>query len=138
MRRLSILVGALFIAACQSGQEGIVDFDATLAGTAGYASYSGDARAVAGLGNTVITVRLEGATPGARHPWHVHSGDCGSGGPIVGDASEYPHLRPDAQGTDRETADIGVALDDDGDYYVNVHLSPENLGTIVACGELVD
>lgn len=138
MRKVFYLAGALLVAACQSGQEGLVDFDATLSGNPGYASYGGTARALATLGSTAITVSLRGAEPGARHPWHVHSGDCGSGGPIVGDPSDYPVLEPDAQGTDRETADIEVQLDDDGDYYVNVHLSPTNPGTIVACGELVD
>lgn len=138
MKRVIWLASALLVAACSSVSEGVHDFDANLTGRAGYGSYTGSVNAVAGLGNTAITISLEGATPGAQYPWHVHSGDCGSGGPIVGDPTDYPVLQPDAQGEDRETADIEVALDDDGDYYVNVHLSPEALGTIVACGELVD
>lgn len=87
-------------------------------------------------GETFASVAIEGAQANARHPWHIHAGDCGSNGPIVGDPAAYPVLNADADGTAEAEATITVALDADGDYYVNVHESPESLATIVGCGEL--
>lgn len=130
----------LLATACASGggeTEGIVDFDARLEPSAGRTEH-GTARAVAAIGSTAITVQLEGGTPGAVHPWHVHRGGCGSGGGIVGDADDYTALALDDDGEDREVATIDVQLVDDDPYHVNVHLSPDALGTVIACGELED
>ena len=143
MARWTILGAALVLAACASGggdggdREWITDFEADIRPTAGF-DVRGNARAVASVGRTVITVNLENGEPGAVHPWHVHQGECGSRGPIVGDAGDYPRLALDGDGDDREVATLDVQLDDDGDYYVNIHRSPEAMGTIVACGALVD
>lgn len=87
---------------------------------------------------TVATVRITGSTVGSRHPWHVHSGTCATGGPIMGDASEYPVLDVGADGEASEDADLGIGLDEDANYHVNIHRSPSDLGTIIACGNLVD
>ena len=118
--------------------EFVVDFDATLHGTPGHPQLHGSARAVASLGTTAVTVNLTGAEEGVSHPWHVHYGDCGSGGSIVGAGSSYPPLTPDQDGSDRVTTTIGVQLYDDTTYHVNVHLSPDEMDQIIACGELVD
>lgn len=93
---------------------------------------------MAAIGSTAVTVRVEDATPGSEHPWHVHRGRCGSGGGIVGDASDYPPLEIGDEGSARAVATIDVQLVDDDPYHVNVHLSPQAMGTIVACGELED
>lgn len=87
-------------------------------------------------GDTYTAIEIEKATPGATHPWHVHSGDCGSGGGIVGAATAYAPITVDAGGEGEANATIAVELDPDGDYYVNVHQSPDDLATIVACGEV--
>ena len=81
------------------------------------------------------TVSITGATASATHPWHVHSGRCGDNGPIVGPASAYPPLQVDANGAATANATVPVAMPS-GPLYVNVHLSPTELGTIVACGNL--
>jgi Cu/Zn superoxide dismutase len=142
MKRITGLALVLFSAACASGSgggdtEGIVDFKATLAPTAGN-QVKGTANAVASLGRTAVTVEIEGATPGAQHPWHVHQGRCGSNGPVVGKASDYPVIDVDADGKVRVSAVIATQLVDDQEYFVNVHLSPTQMGTIVSCGQLVD
>lgn len=142
MKRLTALIAAGFVAACAgagggSGDEGIVDFSAQLQPGTGY-QVKGTAHAVASLGRTAVTLEIDNATPGATHPWHVHQGKCGSNGSIVGSASDYPQIKVDADGRERAVATLGVQLSDDAEYFVNVHLSPQQMGVIVACGALVD
>lgn len=102
----------------------------------GSPGHSGTATAVPMADGTHVTARLSGGSGGGEHPWHVHRGTCGSNGPIVGAASDYPVLRPDAQGDATAEAHINVALDPGGSYYVNIHQAPDDLGTIVGCGPL--
>ena len=100
---------------------------------------SGSVGAVAArsaVATTGVSLSIAGATSGARHPWHIHRGTCGSGGAIVGDAGAYPVLQVGGNGQASASADLNVALSEDGQYYINVHRSPQDLGTIVACGQL--
>ncbi len=85
---------------------------------------------------TEVVVSISRGTPGGEHPWHVHRGTCGSGGPVVGSAAAYPILRPDQAGNANEVANLSVGLDPAQSYYVNIHESPQNPGSIVACAEL--
>lgn len=88
---------------------------------------------------THAIINISGAPSGGTHPWHIHEGQCGDNGPIVGPASAYPPLRPGSDG--RATAQVHLAdleLNEAKNYYVNVHASPTNMGTIVACGRLDD
>ena len=79
---------------------------------------------------------LANATPGGEHPWHVHVGRCGSNGAIVGDASAYRPLKVGGNGRAEATARLNLPLPRSGEFYVNVHASATNLGTIIACGNL--
>lgn len=88
-----------------------------------------------GLGSGV-TITINNATAGAAHPWHVHVGTCASGGGIFGDASDYPTLTVAADGNASANATLDVALNEQSSYHVNVHRSPTDLGTIIACGNL--
>ena len=81
------------------------------------------------------TASISGASPNATHPWHVHAGRCGDNGPIVGPASAYPVLQADANGAATVNTNVPVAMPT-GPLYVNVHASPTQMGTIVACGNL--
>jgi len=85
---------------------------------------------------TGITISIEGAAHHAQHPWHVHRGVCGDNGPIVGDANNYPTLNVSMEGRASADATIGTSLNERDSYYVNVHKSPTELGTIVGCGKL--
>lgn len=91
-----------------------------------------------GAGTTVATVSITGAKPGAVYPWHVHIGKCGMtpGGKVWGDASAYKPLTAGSDGTAKGTATISLAVPMSGDYYVNIHASPSDMGTIVSCGNL--
>ncbi|MGH7557228.1 MAG: hypothetical protein ACREMD_05535 [Gemmatimonadota bacterium] len=89
-------------------------------------------------GQTRIALEIRGAEEGATLPWHVHTGDCVTGGGIVGDPSAYSPLTVNADGEASANATIDVTLDPDpdADYHINVHKSPSETETIVACGEL--
>ena len=91
-----------------------------------------------GANATTAHIDLDSGEPGAVHPWHIHSGECGDPqAPVVGSASEYPPMQVGDGGEGDAEATIGATLDGDGDYIVNVHLSPAQPDSIVACGELV-
>lgn len=85
---------------------------------------------------TLAAVTITGAPAGGVHPWHIHAGKCGDNGPIVGPASAYPNLQADANGTATVNATLPIVTPAGGDFSVNVHLSPAEMGTIVACGNL--
>jgi CHRD domain-containing protein len=81
-------------------------------------------------------VDIANAVPGGDHPWHVHQGQCGSNGPIVGPATSYRSLEVNGDGKATATADLPVAMPMSGQYYINVHASASNMATIIACGNL--
>lgn len=140
MRTYSILAATLLVAGCTTVQNRIdpagESLTAQLMARSG-STVGGTAQASAGAGGTTVTVDIRGAVPGARLPWHIHRGTCGSNGPIVGAANAYPMLMVTSTGRATATATIATNIED-GDYYVNIHASPDNLATIVACGELDD
>jgi len=88
------------------------------------------------VGSTRAYVSISNAPPGAVYPWHVHRGQCGNDQGIVGPTDAYKPLRVEGDG--RATAEVTVPVETprSGDYFVNVHASPDNLKTIVACGNL--
>lgn len=114
------------------------DWSGKLAGQGVYANLTGSTQAMVVEGRTTVTVRLDNAAAGAVHPWHVHEGACGSGGPIVGDPSAYSPLIVGDDGHAAGHAQLSLGLDEAKDYFVNIHASPTDLATIIACGDLDD
>jgi hypothetical protein len=84
---------------------------------------------------TEVTLKLTGAPPDSTLPWHIHEGKCGPG-EIVGGADAYTPMVPAADSSATSTATLPLVLDETKDYHVNVHASPTDMGTIVACGDL--
>ena len=110
----------------------------TLAGVGG-STVAGTATGMTADGETTVTVNITGATAGSTHPWHIHDGKCTDAGPpVVGDAAAYPALVVGADGTATASAKIAVKLNEARNYIINVHASPANLGTIIACGDFND
>lgn len=154
MRRVMLIATALLTVACVRTSTdpvtGRVDVDlesptqqgeqwtANLAAQGGATSLSGRVVSRVIAGQTTSTINVSGATAGGRHPWHVHSGSCGSGGPIVGDPSAYPLLTIGDNGQGTASAQVQIQLREAERYHVNVHASPSDMGTIVACGDLKD
>jgi hypothetical protein len=85
-----------------------------------------------GPATTAVVIALRGTQAGGDHPAHFHAGSCGSGGGIVVPLSNVEG----ASGLSLTLTD--VAYDDivGQDHYLNVHLSPDQMGEIVACGEV--
>lgn len=148
---LAITVAAAALAGCATRQTevtsgttatGAVSAGGGMAMTAQLASQggstvSGTASATHGADANSFraNVSITGASPSATHPWHIHAGRCGDNGPIVGPASAYPVLQADANGTATVNTTVPVAMPT-GPLYVNIHASPTQMGTIVACGNL--
>lgn len=111
---------------------------ATLTAVGG-SGISGTAQGTTAHDSTHVTVNIMGATPGATLPWHIHDGKCGDASPpVVGDASAYPPLVVGADGRATAMAHVAIKLNEARNYIVNVHASPANMGTIVACGDYND
>lgn len=113
------------------------DWDGSLTPQTGYA-VTGAFKAFVKDGRTNVTVNIQNATSGQRLPWHIHEGSCGNDRGIVGDPGAYAPLMVGSNGAAVGSANIGVSLDEAKDYMINVHASPTNLQTIVACGDLDD
>src|SRR3712207_6150976 len=115
------------------------DWNATVTGRGTYTAVSGTMRASVDGGNTTATVRLQGLQPRAHHPWHIHEGTCETGGPIFGDPNAYAPLHVGDDGTAEGTARlVNLKLNEARKYHANVHASPSNMGTIIACGNVTD
>ncbi|HEX8695522.1 MAG TPA: hypothetical protein VF746_24125 [Longimicrobium sp.] len=113
-------------------------FNATLNAVGG-SGVSGTASAMDMSGATHATITIRGGTAGGVHPWHIHEGRCGdTNPPIVGTPSAYPPLSVGGGGNATAEAHVPVSLNEAKNYIVNVHASPTNLGTIIACGDLND
>jgi hypothetical protein len=89
-----------------------------------------------GSSSTHATVSITGGDPGAVYPWHVHSGQCGGNGPVVGQGSAYKPITISKSGTGKVDITLPFAIPDNGSYYVNIHKSMSDMGTLVACGNL--
>jgi len=89
-----------------------------------------------GAGTMNAEVAMTGGAKDGTHPWHVHAGTCATGGDIVGPPADYTPLKADGEGTATARNTVNIAAPASGDYHVNIHLSPEAMGTIVSCGDL--
>ncbi|MEW5929907.1 MAG: hypothetical protein AB1941_20835 [Gemmatimonadota bacterium] len=154
MRVLTLVCAAAALAACTprintDPDTGRVDVDmqpvtqrgevwnATLASRGG-SPVRGTSTATVRGDHTVAAISITGGTPGAVHPWHIHEGACGSGGPIVGTPNAYPPLQTASNGAATAEAHLMLKLNEARSYHVNVHASPTDMGNILACGDLDD
>lgn len=115
---------------------GMTDQWAATINPEGGTSITGTAVALGNASQTRVTVLLSGAMASAVHPWHIHLGQCGDNGAIVGPPATYPPLTVGSDGSANASAIVPVGLTTGTRYYVNIHKSPSEMGTIVACGNL--
>jgi hypothetical protein len=54
----------------------------------------------------------------------------------VGEASAYTPLTVGINGRATGSATLEIPMPRSGEFMVNIHASPDDLGTIVACGNL--
>jgi hypothetical protein len=136
IRALSLAGTLALVAACATPPLiAPREWNATLQ-TRGEGQARATVRAVSGGATTAVAINLAGGEPAGTHPWHIHSGTCATGGPIVGDADRYPPLRPTGAGTAASTATVNAVLVPEQQYHVNVHRSPAALNQVIACGDL--
>lgn len=140
-----LLLLCLVAGACASNSQGGDDKDSISATTGDWSAELSprNGSAVRGelkLQSAVIgagaNISISGAVAGASHPWHVHLGTCANSGAIVGSAGSYPVLVAGTDGKASANATISAALSEGSAYSVNVHRSPNDLATIIACGDL--
>jgi len=86
----------------------------------------------------------EGEMAGAMHPVHIHAGTCAELGDVVVPLLDL--AAPEGERSGPESA-VPVTLSEnivdlplqdiiDGGHAVNVHLSNEEIGTYIACGDI--
>lgn len=85
-----------------------------------------------GDGTTTVSIELQGAPADGVHPAHYHTGQCGDNGAIVYPLTDVVNGKSETQ--------IETTLEDlmSEELYLNVHLSKEEIGTIVACGDEIE
>jgi len=143
-RLTTILAGAALVVGCGGGSNdgGIIasttDWHADISGIGQFASIRGTSDIVlASDGQSFsATTEIMNGVAGNIYPWHVHFGTCAATGAIVG-ATVYPELVVDSDGRAIASVTVAAPLDAATPYSVNLHLSPDNIATIIACGDLV-
>jgi hypothetical protein len=139
-QRLIVVAGLLVFVACAKQERDARPVAGSWAGeieAVGEHGHSGFA-VVALLveGGTRANATLTGGSAGGSHPWHLHDGGCDANGPVIGNTSAYPTLRPDESGNASATVTLPITLTLDAPYSIHLHQSPED-DTLVGCGELV-
>jgi FtsP/CotA-like multicopper oxidase with cupredoxin domain len=141
MTRAAYLLPIVLLISCTTAavppaQQPTVRWSASLEARAEFDEIRSNVTAVRTAGGSTVQIEFTGGEPNARHPWHVHSGTCETGGGIVGDPGRYPLLRLGSDGRALETALIDTELVPGQRYHVNVHHSANDMGTVIACGDL--
>jgi hypothetical protein len=87
---------------------------------------------------TVVELSLGNASPGGRHPWQVHEGQCSPGTDhgVYGPMEAYDTIEVDSDGHATGTATVDENLLARGAYFVAVYASEANSRMVVACGNL--
>jgi hypothetical protein len=134
---IALLVSLSLLAACATAPSP-ANWSATASANPGFTGAGANVTAVSSGRGTSVAVAFREASgmSGTVRPWHVHYGTCGNDQGIVGDANLYAPLRPASDGTATTTSMIPMALSPDRSYFINIHKSPSELSTIVACGQL--
>lgn len=96
------------------------------------------------LVTTGLAQTPEGEAGEAPHPVHIHAGSCAELGEVVVPLADVAHPEgehlgsPDAVNSPVSLNFIDMPFEDllNGEYAVNVHLSAEEIGTYIACGDV--
>ncbi len=95
----------------------------------------------AGLAQTPVASPSAGDGP---HPAHIHAGSCAELGDVVFPLTSVDVVSGETVGSESahpvktSVTYLDVSLDEivAGDHAVNVHLSDEEIGTYIACGDI--
>ena len=151
IRTVGLIVSALALASCGGRQaveinpntqslatrwNGTLSSPPELAGVSSIAGQGWMGTDPKNADQTQAHVNISNAVPGGLHPWHVHRGQCGQDQGVLGPADAYRALKVDGDGRATSDATLPIPLPKTGSYFVNVHASARNMGTIIACGNL--
>lgn len=111
---------------------------ASPAALAGVVQMTGEATMAPGSseGNTTVTLSVANATPGGRHPWELHRGQCGDDQGVFGPADAYKAIEIGGDGRATASARVPLETPTAGSYFVSVRASAANGETTIACGNL--
>lgn len=84
---------------------------------------------------TSVRLQLSGAPANALMRWHVHTGVCGSNGPVFGNAAGYGMLNSSGIGAVRTAIRLRLALPATEPLSVDVH-DEGGSSDVIACGNL--
>ena len=79
---------------------------------------------------TIVELSLEDT--GENHPAHIHAGSCDDLQP----EPEYPLQNVGAEGQSTSVVDATLADLIAGDFAIDLHLSPNELGTLIVCANI--
>ncbi len=91
---------------------------------------SGTATLSAAGDRTIVELQLEDT--GENHPTHIHAGTCDDLEPEF----EFPLENVGTEGVSSTVVDRPLQALIDGEFAIDVHLSPNELGTLVACVDI--
>ena len=111
---------------------------ASPAALAGVVQITGEATMAPGSsdGNTTVSLSVANATPGGRHPWELHRGQCGDDQGVFGSSDAYKAIRIGGDGRATASARVPLQTPTSGSYFVSVQASLANGETTIACGNL--
>ena len=92
---------------------------------------TGSATLTAAGQKTNVVIALNGATPGAVEPAHIHAGTCAKLDP----KPTYP-LNSVTGGSSSTTLNVPLSSLQTGGFAINIHQSMTNISTYVACGNI--
>jgi len=81
---------------------------------------------------TMVTINLTGTPAGGDHPAHFHAGDCSAMGEVVVPLSNVDGT----SGISSGLVDVPLEAILTGNHALYVHLAPDQIGTVVSCGEI--
>ena len=131
------LIPAVFLTSVAATRAPLIDWTAKIAGKDGRKVTGAATVKPAADGKGVeVHVTINGDTPGATRPWHIHTGSCAKSGGVFGAGRAYRPIVVDNKGHGEATATLEAAPSDTATYSVNIHDSAAAMSIIVACGDL--
>ncbi len=79
---------------------------------------------------TLVELDLDGT--GENHPAHIHEGTCETIEPV----SAYDLNNVGPEGTSSTLVDVSLGDLLNGDYLIDLHLAPDQLGLLIACADI--
>lgn len=79
---------------------------------------------------TLVELDLDGT--GENHPAHIHEGTCETIQPV----SAYDLTNVGADGTSSTLVDVSLGDLLNGDYVIDLHLAPDQLGLLISCVDI--